>query len=145
MSMVQRVQVKMKGRAGKIAKKIIGPCLAILIFAGAGILQSCFLNTSNTFTADKPCGDSADEDFCGFQTLLKPGGCFTSGCHSEWLDYDSFEDYVADGLITKGAPGSSSIYTKLAGAGSGGNMPLGSYPDLESSSLSDLSDYITGL
>jgi hypothetical protein len=107
-------------------------------------LQSCILYTGNSFTQDKPC-EGADQAFCNFQTLIKPGGCFTSGCHAEWQDYDSADDYVTAGVMVKGSAGGSLIFTKLTGAGSGGNMPLGSYPDLSSSSISKIGDYIDSL
>ncbi len=125
--------------------RIQGPIFAIVVFVLAAVLQSCFLNTTHSFSGDKPCANSTDEGFCNMQLALRPHGCFAGSCHFSWGNFASPDDYVDAGLLVRGDPDSSSIYTQLSGAGAGGTMPLGSYADVSGERLDVIRDYIEGL
>jgi hypothetical protein len=124
--------------------RISGPLFALCLFSLSFLVQSCLLNTSNSFTADSHCDDDI-EDIRQLQATLSPHGCFTAACHGDWGNYDSEDDYVAEGLLVKGVSGSSLLYTKLHGAGGGGDMPKGFYQDVSTACLGKIAAYINSL
>lgn len=66
-------------------------------------------------------------------------------CHSSWTGY-SAEDYVKNGLVFKGSPANSSLFTRIRGntAGQAGDMPPGQ-PNLSVTEISEIKTWISSL
>ncbi len=69
--------------------------------------------------------------------------CLT--CHSGWAAYDAAE-YVKKGLVFKGSPANSTLYTRIRGnaAGVAGDMPVGQ-PNLSIGNIKAIKAWIESL
>jgi len=66
-------------------------------------------------------------------------------CHSAWSSYSS-DDYVKKGLVFKGSPANSSLYTRIRGndVGVAGDMPTGQ-PNLSLTEIKEIKAWISSL
>lgn len=66
-------------------------------------------------------------------------------CHSTWSTYSS-DDYVKKGLVFKGSPANSSLYTRIRGndVGIAGDMPTGQ-PNLSLPEVKEIKNWINSL
>lgn len=66
-------------------------------------------------------------------------------CHSTWTSYTA-DDYVRRGLVFRGSPANSSLYTRIRGndLGVAGDMPPGQ-PNLTFSEISEIKAWISSL
>lgn len=69
--------------------------------------------------------------------------CFS--CHSSWSNYAA-ADYVKKGLVFKGSPANSTLYTRIRGnaAGVAGDMPPGQ-PNLSIGDIRTIKEWIESL
>lgn len=66
-------------------------------------------------------------------------------CHSNWSSYTA-DDFVANGLVFKGSPANSTLYSRIRGndVGTTGDMPSGQ-PSISRTELMSIKTWISSL
>tara|TARA_B110001454_G_scaffold64823_1_gene62956 strand:- start:1143 stop:1562 length:420 start_codon:yes stop_codon:yes gene_type:complete len=112
----------------------------ILCLSISSILLSCG-KVKNSSSSD---GDSAvgTAEFVSARDII---GSKCLSCHSTWAAYSS-DDFVKKGLVFKGSPANSTLYTRIRGndVGVAGDMPTGQ-PNLSTSEIKEIKTWISSL
>lgn len=71
--------------------------------------------------------------------------CHSSGIHNSWANYTNEQDWIDEGLVTKGDPdGSRAIFRIINHGGTDADMPLGMGP-LPNDEYQDLIDWVENI
>ncbi|MBL7545376.1 MAG: hypothetical protein JNL11_16270 [Bdellovibrionaceae bacterium] len=111
----------------------------VLFFLGLGILGCGKVKNSSSSDGGSIVGTA---EFVSAMEIVQ-SKCLS--CHNTWATYSS-DDYVKKGLVFKGSPANSSLYTRIRGndVGQAGDMPPGQ-PTLTYTEIKEIKAWINSL
>ena len=105
------------GSKAKIIQFVLG-FSTIFLVSTAFLLQSCFLNTTNSVSGDRAIAEGIPH-----LAVMSSAGCFT--CHATWSDYSTDAEWL-ESLPSEFIPGNadnSDFYKRIIGGVGVSEMP----------------------